>query len=199
MSRRTRADCSISERRSTPPAMAPLRWIRRRPIRRRIFARPSTRSWCSRTCRSLPPALEQALVRYVRGGGAVLVALGRAGGAGQARSGVRSGHQRDALCRAPRAIAFRRWRLPIPLIPRSAQSNKWDDVKFYQTVRIEPGKARIAARLTDDTPLLLEKQLGEGRVLVFASTFDNISNDFPLHASLRAVRGSDGTLPGTPG
>ena len=25
--------------------------------------------------------------------------------------------------------------------------------------------------------------MGEGRVLVFASTFDNISNDFPLHAS----------------
>jgi len=39
------------------------------------------------------------------------------------------------------------------------------------------------ARLTDQTPLLLEKQIGEGRVLVFASTLDNISNDFPLHAS----------------
>ena len=39
------------------------------------------------------------------------------------------------------------------------------------------------ARLSDQTPLLLEKQMGEGRVVVFASTFDNISNDFPLHAS----------------
>jgi hypothetical protein len=29
----------------------------------------------------------------------------------------------------------------------------------------------------------MEKKLGEGRVLVFASTFDNISNDFPLHPS----------------
>ena len=56
-------------------------------------------------------------------------------------------------------------------------------MKFYQAVHVNPGAAHVAARLGDDTPLLLEKQLGEGRVLVFASTFDNISNDFPLHAS----------------
>jgi hypothetical protein len=37
--------------------------------------------------------------------------------------------------------------------------------------------------VTDQTPVLLERQIGAGRVLVFASTFDNISNDFPLHAS----------------
>ena len=63
------------------------------------------------------------------------------------------------------------------------QAGEWEDVKFYHAVRVEPGKSRVAARLSDETPLLLDKQLGEGRVLVFASTFDNISNDFPLHAS----------------
>jgi hypothetical protein len=67
--------------------------------------------------------------------------------------------------------------------PSIHNAQRWDDVKFYQAVRVNPGAARVAARLGDDTPLLLEKQLGEGRVLVFASTFDNISNDFPLHAS----------------
>jgi hypothetical protein len=56
-------------------------------------------------------------------------------------------------------------------------------VKFYQTVLVEPGGARQLARLTDQTPLLMEQPLGEGRVLVFASTFDNLSNDFPLHAA----------------
>ncbi len=30
--------------------------------------------------------------------------------------------------------------------------------------------------------MLFEQQIGDGRVLVFASTLDNISNDFPLHA-----------------
>jgi hypothetical protein len=37
--------------------------------------------------------------------------------------------------------------------------------------------------LTNQAPLLLEKQIGEGRVLVFTSTFDNVANDLPLHAS----------------
>ena len=39
------------------------------------------------------------------------------------------------------------------------------------------------ARLTDGSPLLVETRSAEGRVLVFASTFDNIANDLPLHAS----------------
>ena len=56
-------------------------------------------------------------------------------------------------------------------------------MKFYQAIRVAPGNARVVARLTDRHPLLLDKQFGEGRVLVFASTFDNVSNDFPLHAS----------------
>jgi hypothetical protein len=29
----------------------------------------------------------------------------------------------------------------------------------------------------------MEKQVGNGRVIVFASTFDNIANDFPVHAA----------------
>ena len=56
-------------------------------------------------------------------------------------------------------------------------------MKFYQAIRIDPGKARVVARLTDQTPLLLDQQVGGGHILVFASTFDNVANDFPLHAS----------------
>jgi hypothetical protein len=67
--------------------------------------------------------------------------------------------------------------------PALQKVNKLENVRFYQTARIEPGSARVLARLDDLTPLLLEKKIGEGKVLVFASTFDNISNDFPLHAA----------------
>ena len=70
-----------------------------------------------------------------------------------------------------------------PAHPSTKLASKLDDVKFYQAIRVNPGKARIAARLSDETPLLMEKQMGEGRVMVFASTFDNVANDFPLHAS----------------
>jgi hypothetical protein len=39
----------------------------------------------------------------------------------------------------------------------------------------------VVARLTDQTPILLDKKIGEGRVLLFASGLDNLSNDFPLN------------------
>jgi hypothetical protein len=61
--------------------------------------------------------------------------------------------------------------------------NDFDGVKFYQSVQVEPGKSRVLARLSNGTPLVMEKRLGEGNVMVFTSTFDNISNDLPIRAS----------------
>jgi len=131
---------------------------------------------------ALPAGFETALGGYVRGGGALLVALGRQSALrgrvpvfDEGVIGVRY-FARDAD----------RFQTPAWLDsghPSMHDAERWDDVKFYQAVRVNPGKARVAARLGDDTPLLLDKQLGEGRVLVFSSTFDNVSNDFPLHAS----------------
>jgi hypothetical protein len=46
---------------------------------------------------------------------------------------------------------------------------------------VDPGNSRVIARLTDQTPLLLEKKIGEGTVLLFTSGLDNLTNDFPLH------------------
>jgi hypothetical protein len=67
--------------------------------------------------------------------------------------------------------------------PSILKDNHWDDVKFLQVIRVDPGKSRVVARLSDQTPLLMDQQVGEGHVLVFASTFDNVANDFPVHAS----------------
>ena len=39
----------------------------------------------------------------------------------------------------------------------------------------------MIVRLGDQTPLLLEKRIGEGRVVLFTSGLDNLTNDFPLH------------------
>jgi hypothetical protein len=38
----------------------------------------------------------------------------------------------------------------------------------------------VVAKLADGTPLVLDKQMGEGHVLLFASGFDNVTNDLPL-------------------
>jgi hypothetical protein len=127
-------------------------------------------------------SFEDSLKRYVTAGGSVLVALGpasaikgrvpvfdeailesryetRAGNRFQSASYVDASHQ-----------ALRR-------------VNEFDGVKFYQTVAVSPGKARVLAKLGDETPLVLEKRVGEGLAMVFASTLDNISNDLPVRAS----------------
>jgi hypothetical protein len=62
-----------------------------------------------------------------------------------------------------------------------AKTGSLSGVKFYYALDVDPGDARVVARLTDHTPLLLDKKIGEGRVLLFTSGLDNLTNDFPLH------------------
>jgi hypothetical protein len=54
-------------------------------------------------------------------------------------------------------------------------------VKFFYALDVDPGDARVIARLGDQTPLLLEKRIGEGRVVLLTSGLDNLTNDFPLN------------------
>lgn len=131
---------------------------------------------------SVPASFEETLRKYVRGGGSVLIALGRMSAA---RNRIPLFDQGivDAHYDTRDGERFQTVSYLDPAHPSIRKANQWGDVKFYQAIRVEPGKARVAARLSDESPLLLEKQVGEGRILVFASTFDNISNDFPLHAS----------------
>jgi hypothetical protein len=69
--------------------------------------------------------------------------------------------------------------------PAVAKADGWAGVKFFYALNVDPGSgpdaARVIVRLGDQTPLLLEKRLGEGRVVLFTSGLDNLTNDFPLH------------------
>jgi len=67
--------------------------------------------------------------------------------------------------------------------PVLRNANQFQGVKFFETVRFEPGSGRVLARLSNQSPLLIEGKLGAGNVLLFASTLDNLANDFPLHAA----------------
>jgi hypothetical protein len=129
---------------------------------------------------SIPAAFESALEKYVRSGGAVMIALGRMS-AMHKRVPVFGEAIDDTRYSSREGERFQSAVYIDPAHPAVRRNHQWDTVKFYQSIKVEPGKSKIVARLSDETPLLLEKQIGEGRVLVFASTFDNISNDFPLH------------------
>ena len=131
---------------------------------------------------ALPEPFEKSLRAYVRDGGGVLIALGRSS-MGRTRvsvadlaiQGTRYAGREGDLFQSAAALDSSH--------PSIQQNNRWDDVKFYQAIRVDPGSARTVARLTDQTPLLVDEQLGAGHIMVFASTLDNVANDFPVHAS----------------
>jgi hypothetical protein len=69
--------------------------------------------------------------------------------------------------------------------PAVAKAGGWTGVKFFYALNVDPGAgpdaARVIVRLADQTPLLLEKRIGEGRVVLLTSGLDNLTNDFPLN------------------
>ena len=131
---------------------------------------------------SLGTAFESQLRDYVRGGGSVLVVLGhRSLASGKVPvTGQKILETRYAGREGDRFQAAAWLDTSHPSI---LKDNRWDDVKFYRTIHVDIGDARVVAKLTDQTPLLLDDQIGEGHVVVFASTFDYIDNDFPIHAA----------------
>jgi hypothetical protein len=57
---------------------------------------------------------------------------------------------------------------------------RFDGVKIYLAANVGAKNSRVLARLSNGTPLVLERKVGEGKVLAFTSTFDNANNDLPL-------------------
>jgi hypothetical protein len=130
----------------------------------------------------LSGAFETALKSWVRSGGALFVAAGPAIAA--RRQVPVSGAGVNDLRYAPREGArFRSVASADTAHPALRAAGRLEGVRFYQVSAIEPGAARVLARLDDQTPLLIEQRLGAGRILLFASTLDNLANDLPLHAA----------------
>ena len=129
---------------------------------------------------SLPSSFEDSLLRYVRGGGSVLVAAGTSA-ARRARIPVFGGKILNSRYYPREGQRFLTVGEADPSHPSIGKAERWSGVKFYFAVHVEAANSRVVARLTDQTPLLLEKKIGEGRVLLLASGLDNLSNDFPLH------------------
>ncbi|MDE3197301.1 MAG: hypothetical protein KGN84_13205, partial [Acidobacteriota bacterium] len=131
----------------------------------------------------LPAKLEEALESYVKGGGEILVALGR--NAVPGRKVAVSGVLITALHTINTANE------PIQTVaqfdksyPSFSGAQNWDSVEIYQYATLEAPPdspdTRVAARLANGLPLLVDKKVGEGHVLIFASAFDNLANNLPL-------------------
>jgi hypothetical protein len=129
---------------------------------------------------ALPSAFSDRLSGYVRRGGSVLIALGTtAEESGRIPLlGAKLGAARQYSREAERFASIGAVDAAYPAIGAPAQ---WDGVKFFYAAGLEPGASRIALRLSDGAPLLAEQPLGEGRIVLLGTGFDNVTNDLPLH------------------
>ena len=129
---------------------------------------------------SLPSLLENSLTGYVRAGGSLLIAAGTSAGAHVTIPifGAHIIETRDYSRVPDRFMAVGSGDSSFPAV---AKADGWQGVKFFYALDVDPGSARVIVRLGDQTPLLLEKRLGEGRVLLLTTGLDNLTNDFPLH------------------
>ncbi len=131
---------------------------------------------------TLPPGFEDSLKRYVSGGGGLLISLGPSAAA-LPRVPVLDEPIEGSSYAAREGDRF----LSVTDIdtghPALRNVERFNGVEFLQAIRVTPSKSHVLARLNDQTPLVLERQIGEGKVLVFASTFDYLGNDLPKHAA----------------
>ena len=132
---------------------------------------------------ALPSLLENSLTGYVRSGGSLLIAAGTAAGA-RSQIPIFGAHiieTRDYSRIPDRSMGVG---FSDSSYPAVAKANGWPGVKFFYALNVDPGAgpdaARVIVRLGDQTPLLLEKRIGEGRVVLLTSGLDNLTNDFPL-------------------
>jgi hypothetical protein len=128
---------------------------------------------------SLPSLLENSLTGYLRSGGSVLIAAGTSAG-GRSQIPIFGAHiieTRDYSRSPDRYMAVGSSDSSHPAV---ARADAWQSVKFFYALDVDPGNARVVVRLSDQTPLLLEKRIGEGRVVLLTSGLDNLTNDFPL-------------------
>jgi Aerotolerance regulator N-terminal/von Willebrand factor type A domain len=129
---------------------------------------------------ALPTIFENALLHYVQTGGSVMIAVGTSAGH-RARIPIFGGYSSD-----PHSFSSARSNDGFATVGQTDTTHAvmneagWADLKIYYVAGVDPGQARVIARLTDRTPLLMEKQIGEGHVLLLASGLDNLTNDLPV-------------------
>jgi len=134
---------------------------------------------------TLPSIFEHTLAQYVSKGGSVLIALGT--GAGHhSRIPLWGGDVKDAhdYVHSGGAATIGQVDFTYPALEQALpgrDNGGWAETKIFYVAVVDPGQSRVAARLGDGTPLVLDKQIGEGHILLFTSGLENLTNDLPLH------------------
>lgn len=154
----------------------------------------------------IPQKLNEGLNQYVQSGGSVLLTLGKNTTAGR-HLPVADLQVMGLHTIAPDREAVLTVASADPSYPAFSQAQNWGGVDFFQTVKLQLPQAspdtRVAAKLSDGTPLFIDRRMGSGHALVFASAFDNIASNLPIEPvwlpfidQLTHDMGGIGTTPG---
>ena len=134
---------------------------------------------------ALPAIFEHALEQYVAKGGDVFVALGTNVGRRAhipVWGGDVNGTHDYARSGVPISIGQVDFAHPALLDAQPGKDNGgWAEAHIFYASIVDPRGARVGARLSDGTPLVLDKQVGLGHVLLLTSGLENLTNDLPLH------------------
>jgi hypothetical protein len=130
----------------------------------------------------LQQRLQDEIEKYVQNGGSVFIALGKNSvpGAKLPATGIQVLQIRTLLPDHERPLT-------VGQIDDSYSSfgggQDWNGVEFLQMAKLtlpQDANTRVAARLSDGSPLLVDRKEGEGHVIVFASALDHVANNLPL-------------------
>ncbi len=131
--------------------------------------------------RGLERAARERLVTYVKNGGGLFIAA--AADLEIAVLAEMTGWQPAVTAveqSGPLTLAATDLRHPI-FRPFGALAANLGQVRFDRSWRVSPDGWSIVARFSNGSPALVERTLGQGRVVLFASDVDRRWNDFPLH------------------
>ena len=148
-----------------------------------------------------------ALQRMVEAGGGLVIATGESGGwardmdnwfAARVRAPV------DRLDRGGGHIGWVDYDHPVFQVFKGPRSGDFTGTRFFRYRSLTLGdSAVVLARFDDGSPALVERRVGEGRVLLWASTLDTFWNDLSVqpiflpfvHQLVRHASGRGKTLP----
>lgn len=129
---------------------------------------------------TLGDAAEASLRRYAQQGGAIIMTLGAR--SQSLKTVPVSGQAVQGSFVAGRPGEGDRIGELAQSHPVLREAAGWREVRFFRQVRVAPGaEDKVLLRLSGGAPLLLERTVGEGRVLLLTSPLDREWNDLALH------------------
>ncbi|GMR12086.1 MAG: BatA domain-containing protein [Gemmatimonadota bacterium] len=126
----------------------------------------------------------QRLREFVQAGGGLLMVLGERSAWRDGLEAVfsaRFGPATDHARRGPGRIGFVDYSHPVFEVFSGPRGGDFSRARFFRSRPLTVSEGdRVLARFDDGSAALVERQLGEGRIMVWASTLDGFWNDLAL-------------------